>query len=127
MRSRMLTPKLRRALVWICAYKIQHDGVAPTLREIQAGLGMSSTSVVKHYLDRLESLGLIRSASTGGNRCIEITGGHWSPPVDLLDDLAVNAGADLVIWRLDPVVASRDVRVALPGGGELNYTVSIHE
>lgn len=52
-------------------YKAEHDGLAPSLREINDALGLGSTSVVAHHLNRLETHGLIRRAP-GRPRWIEI-------------------------------------------------------
>ena len=38
---------------------IAKHGYSPTVREIQAGCGMSSTSVVHHHLRRLEREGVL--------------------------------------------------------------------
>lgn len=46
-------------LDFIVDFKQQHNGIAPTKREIQVALDISSTSVVAYHLDQLEEAGLI--------------------------------------------------------------------
>ena len=65
----------------IIAYKRAHDGNSPTFREIMEDCGISSTSVVLYYLNKLEQRGLIRRPEPPiGNRNatkIEVVGGKW--------------------------------------------------
>lgn len=80
-RSRVLTDRLRSVLGFICEFKSQHDGIAPTIREIQSGMRLSSTSAVVYHLDRLEHLGyIVRGGPESGNRFIQVVGGRWLPP-----------------------------------------------
>lgn len=66
---------------FIVTHKKAHDGNSPTFREIISGCGISSTSVVLYYLNKLEQRGLIRRPEPEiGSRfaCnIEIVGGQW--------------------------------------------------
>lgn len=61
---------------FIVAYKTKHDGNSPTTREIGAACGISSTSMVNYYLDRLAQAGRI-TIEPGMNRMISVTGGIW--------------------------------------------------
>jgi len=61
-------------LNFIIRYKRENDGSSPTIRMIQQGCGISSTSMVHFYRRKLEELGLI--AFDG--RSIIVTGGIWS-------------------------------------------------
>ncbi len=64
--------------VWIVKFKRAHDGNSPALCDIMEQFGVSSKSVAKDLLDRLERAGRIRR--NGGNRaarCIEVVGGRW--------------------------------------------------
>ena len=64
---------------FIVQYKIDHDGVSPTMREIKESMGVSSTSVVNYILDRLEYSGRIKRPANGtSTRSIQIIGGKWT-------------------------------------------------
>lgn len=54
----MLTKKQNEILDIIIKY-IEHEGIAPTTREIGELAGLSSTSTVHGYLTRLEERGYI--------------------------------------------------------------------
>lgn len=75
-----LTPKQQRVYDFIVSYKADHDGCAPTTREIVAAVGLSTTSAVAFHLDALEHRGLIRRQGFGKSRRIEVVGGKRSPP-----------------------------------------------
>ncbi len=61
-------------LKWIDRY-IQKDGWAPTVRDIQAGLSLSSTSAVAYWLDILEGDNYIeREAKRAGRLRITAEG-----------------------------------------------------
>ncbi|MGW7467001.1 LexA family protein [Streptomyces xantholiticus] len=51
-----------RILRWMRTYVAVH-GEAPSLREIAAGVGLSSPSSVLYQLERLESLGAVKRRS----------------------------------------------------------------
>lgn len=104
-RRPVLTERLRETLVWICSFKLTHDGVSPTVREICAGLGVLSTSIVSYRLDRLEQLGLIqRGGPEAGSRCIEVSGARWEPPEELAGDIAAAVEAEIA-RRIEDVSA----------------------
>lgn len=65
---------------FIIAYKGDHDGNSPTLREIAAGIGLASVSDLPTRLRRLEQVGLIWLTGSGPGQRICITGGKWLPP-----------------------------------------------
>lgn len=69
-------------LEFIIGYKVEHDGMSPTVKEIGAQVGISSTSVVCYHLDLLEADGRIRRPF-GKARGIEVVGGRWVAPVEL--------------------------------------------
>lgn len=58
-------------LHFIRRYKTDHNGNAPTTREIAAAVGLLSTSTAHHHLRNLERRGLIRRYP-GRARWIEI-------------------------------------------------------
>jgi SOS-response transcriptional repressor LexA len=66
---------------FIVSYKRRHDGNSPTFREIMEGCGISSTSMVVFYLNKLELRRLIRRPEPEiGNwyaSKIEVVGGCW--------------------------------------------------
>jgi repressor LexA len=53
------TERQVRILRWMRTYVAVH-GEAPSLREIAAGVGLSSPSSVLYQLERLEELGAVR-------------------------------------------------------------------
>lgn len=83
---RMIKPKANNArthaldaiLAFIIAYKQKHDGTSPSLREIGAGCGISSTSVVSYNLALLDERGDIVLKGKGARRQIEVVGGRWT-------------------------------------------------
>jgi SOS-response transcriptional repressor LexA len=58
---------------------LRHRKKPPTFREIKDGAGVSSTSIVKLDLDRLEGRGLLRLGTDGGTRGIELVLGPDDP------------------------------------------------
>lgn len=72
----------QRVYAYICRHKAQHDGNAPTLREIAVGAGLAgtSTATVRAHLRRLRRAGLIRLPQEGSARGIEVVGAAWTPP-----------------------------------------------
>lgn len=83
MRKQQIQSALIRAKVlqFIIAYKTSHDGQSPSMREIGDGCGISSTSMVKYYLDALVLQGKIirklQDDDTGKARNIHVPGGNW--------------------------------------------------
>lgn len=63
------------------------DGRVPSVREICANTGLSSTSTVHHHLKALEEKGLI-TREHGVNRCIQISGEEKSFGVPVLGRVA---------------------------------------
>ena len=88
---RELTPKQRRILEFIRRFIEEHD-YPPSIRQIQEGCGLSSTSVVDYNLRILERLGYIRR-DREVSRAIELLGpaGRRRPrlvPVPLVGTIA---------------------------------------
>lgn len=67
-----------RIYTFIMTFKIQYDGIPPTVREIADKLNMGSTSI-QYQLDNMERLGLIRR-KVGRSRSIQLIGGKYVPP-----------------------------------------------
>lgn len=87
-----MMPREREVLHFLQAYIAAHGGVAPSVREIQAELGLASPSGPSRVLDSLERQGLIaRDPHRGRN--IRLT----RPPADLaaVPDKAIFAEAVL--------------------------------
>jgi len=59
--SEKLSPRERTVLLALVAFTREH-GYPPTHRELGDLAGLSSTSVVAYYLEKLEARGLIRWA-----------------------------------------------------------------
>lgn len=68
--------------VWLFLrnYMAAHQGVPPAVRDIQAGVGASSTSAVQAALRRLERQGLIQRGRYGRARTIQIVGARFVLP-----------------------------------------------
>lgn len=68
-----------KVLQFIYDHMVANDGNPPTTREIKSALKISSTSVVKSYLDHLEERGAIEIVP-GKSRTIRIPGGRYIAP-----------------------------------------------
>ncbi len=73
----ILSKKPQAIYQFIVDYKQQNDGNSPTIREILRQCRVSSTSMVKYYLDSLVDQGLIQMTSSNGHRKIIVVGGSW--------------------------------------------------
>lgn len=70
-------PTRQKVFDFICSFKELNDGNSPSLREIKDKTGITSTSVVTYYLDKLEIAGLIKR----DGRIIKVVGASWVRPV----------------------------------------------
>lgn len=52
--------KTREAILEFIKEYVNRERIAPTFREIAAGVGLSSTSAVSHQIEVLESAGKVR-------------------------------------------------------------------
>ncbi len=77
-------------------------GVAPTVREIAAGVGLRSTSGVTHQLKRLEKIGVISMAASGMTRRIRLVGADWIPPPAELATHKIKNDYTRRLSRMDP-------------------------
>lgn len=66
--------KMGAVLEYVIAFKREHDGLSPTVREIGRVLGIPSTSHVARVLGQLEQEGKIRRDPHG----IVVVGGWWT-------------------------------------------------
>ena len=72
MRKRLYSYHTADAILeFIRRHKREHGGMAPSMREIAAAVGLASTSTAHHHLATLEERGLIRRGD-GKSRWIEI-------------------------------------------------------
>ncbi len=75
--SQRLHPTAEAVYRFIVRFKRQYAGESPTRREIGAGVGISTPSIVSHHLDMLERAGRIWRPKRGKARMIAIPGSHW--------------------------------------------------
>lgn len=73
-----MTPQERNLLYFLQEYVAAHDGVPPTVREMQAHLGLASPSGVSRLIDSLERQRLV-ARERHCARSIRLT----RPPADL--------------------------------------------
>lgn len=68
-----------QVFAYICEYKRAHDGLSPTVREIQMACDVSSTSVVQYTLRLLVKRGKLRflDGQAGQSRRYVVVGGRW--------------------------------------------------
>ena len=106
------------ALAWLQA-QAEQQGRFPTVRELQAALGLSSTSIAAAILDRLEAQGAIER----NGRYRRLAGAKGSVPVAVLGTIA--AGAPLLAAEqiegylpIDPAIARGRSLFALKVRGE---------
>lgn len=60
----------------IIQYKLAHDGIPPTMRQLATITNTASTSSIDYHLGRLEEAGLIQRDPLA-SRAIQVTGGQW--------------------------------------------------
>ncbi len=79
MNGKRRVPHVRRWQVWgfILQYCAQYGGLFPTVREIQAGCRISTTSLVNWHIRHLRAEGLIDKR---GKR-FYVVGSRWNPPL----------------------------------------------
>lgn len=71
-----MTPKQKQLLDYIRQYIAEHDGIAPSVREMVKGIGGSSTSHVHAILERLEEGGYIIRQKSRARRIFIPKQGH---------------------------------------------------
>ncbi len=69
------TPRQLLMLKFIDEYIREHDGLPPTVREIQKGVGASSTSVVEYHLGILERKGHLLRPKERSSRSLSLPNG----------------------------------------------------
>lgn len=76
-RQRPLSARDRALYVAIVEHKSANDGCSPSTRDLMQATDITSTSVLRYHLKRLEAAGLI-TLDHGVARSIRVTGGAWS-------------------------------------------------
>ena len=118
-----LHPRSQKILEYVIAYKRAHDGNAPTVRDIGAACGISSTGVVNHHLKQLVRAGEMYRDEDGG---LCVTNGHWTQKESSWGDVrlpGVLLGGPLAGIRRADRPECRDTDTAdsvrpAPAGGE---------
>ena len=77
--------RLEDVYQYIVNYKIQCDGVSPTIRQICKGTNVSSTYVVYTHIEKLKDDGRITYilGDKGKVSGYAVTGGQWKSPNDM--------------------------------------------
>lgn len=75
--SQGLHPTAAAVYRFIVRYKTLNAGDSPSRREIAAGVGLPSVSMVQHHLVALENAGRIKRPRKGKARMIAIPGARW--------------------------------------------------
>lgn len=71
-----MTYAQRTVFDFIVQFKIEHDGMTPSIREITEGVGYKSTSTAHRTIIQLNDMGIIQVDSTK-SRAIRLPGGHY--------------------------------------------------
>ncbi len=91
---------------YICLYKTENDGCAPSVYEIGDAVGISSSSMVNRYLNRMVSRGMIERGGKKG-RMILIPGARWFAPSHMATKITVKELARQDAKKLLKVVLHR--------------------
>ncbi|MDO5042811.1 MAG: transcriptional repressor LexA [Slackia sp.] len=114
--------KKQKAVLDFIAKTIDETGIAPTVRDICEGLGLSSPSTVHVHLKTLEDKGLIRRDPLK-SRCITIVGHERPAPSTPEDDQLVGAGQFSNVVSLpvvgnvaagQPILADQNITETIP-------------
>ena len=113
--------KKQKAVLDFIEKTIDETGIAPTVRDICEGLGLSSPSTVHVHLKTLEDKGLIHRDPLK-SRCITIVGHERKAPSEPEIDEAIGSGSFSNVVTL-PVVGN--VAAGIPILAEQNITETI--
>lgn len=107
-----LTERQRDCLNYLKAYIAEYGGMAPTMGEIAANLGLSSKSGVMRLLDSLEERGFIRRLRFR-SRAIEISGTSGLDidhrVLDMARRAATARGQSLTAYVEDCIIARTEI------------------
>ena len=94
-----LSDKQQAILEFIEDYIEEHD-YPPSIRDIQQGCGISSTSVVKYNLDRLSQMGLLsRQAEISRGLVLSGSRSHAEPERVAVPLLGTIAAGSRISWK----------------------------
>lgn len=114
--------KKQKAVLDFIAKTIDETGIAPTVRDICEGLGLSSPSTVHVHLKTLEDKGLIHRDPLK-SRCITIVGHERPAPAAPEDDQSVGVGQFSNVVSLpvvgnvaagQPILADQNITETIP-------------
>lgn len=107
-----LSQRQRRILEYLKQFK-RENGYPPTVREIQRGLAISSTSVVDYNLNVLEATGLIRR-SKNISRGVEVLGERRPSAISVPIVGTIAAGQPIPVLD-DSLTLTSAERIEFPG------------
>jgi len=114
---RPMNARQRSMLAYIIDYKRATQGHSPTIREMMAALGITSTSALRYSLNKLTERGCIELASGRGEALdIRIPGARWVGPDEAATMTTVAA----------PVPAGRLALADVVGVDEVADALGIH-
>lgn len=111
---------------WIVKYKVENDGLSPTLQQIADGNGLKSMSHVAYILDRLEKSGLIIQTKNG----IKLPFGLYQRHTSLLDlarDYIYGHVAEILSESRKGNTLAVEITRVFGDGGELGFDVETIE
>ena len=80
MKPKVLNGRMAAVYRYILAFKAANDGNSPTVRQIGDACNITSTAVVRYYLNRLIEAGRIEMPLRGASRMIVVPGATWLVP-----------------------------------------------
>jgi repressor LexA len=107
-----LTPRQRKIMECIVA-KIQKKGYPPSVREIGAAVGLSSSSTVHAHLSKLEQLGYLRRDPTKPRAIEVLVGGMTEKLIDYYQEL-INIPVVGTVTAGMPILATQNIEEYFP-------------
>jgi repressor LexA len=107
-----LTPRQRKIMEYIVA-KIQKKGYPPSVREIGAAVGLSSSSTVHAHLSKLEQLGYLRRDPTKPRAIEVLVGGMAEKLSDYYQEL-INIPVVGTVTAGTPILATQNIEEYFP-------------
>jgi len=120
---RPMNARQRQMLVYIIDYKRWSQGHSPTIRELMAPLGITSTAALRYSLNKLAERGCIELASGHGEALdIRIPGARWVGPEEAATTTTVAAPPPVP----SPVPSVRLALADVVGVDEVADALGIH-
>jgi repressor LexA len=125
-----LSDRQRRIIRYIDRF-ISNNGYPPSIRDIQAGCGISSTSVVDYNLNLLESRGHIRRHAEVSRGITLLTKTSDSGPMVAVPVIGMIAAGEPIpvpapdTWDVAAVSETMEVSLELTGGRESVYALRV--